>query len=82
MRTRLLATALLIAISLTPQQSIHAAKPPKPPDAKKFDALATAAISAMKQRAAELNIGGVAVVAYAQERQSKAGPPEWPSSAA
>jgi len=66
MRTPLLATALLIAVSLTaPQQSIHAAKPPKPPDAKKFDALANAAISAMKQRAAELNIGGVAVVAFA-----------------
>src|SRR6476646_46595 len=66
MRTRLLATALLIAVSLTaPQQPIHAAKPPKPPDAKKFDALANAAIAAMKQRAEELKIGGVAVVAYA-----------------
>ena len=66
MRTPVLATALLIAVSLTaPQQAVHAAKPPKPPDAKKFDALANAAISAMKHRAEELKIGGVAVVAYA-----------------
>ncbi|MGA2218941.1 MAG: hypothetical protein ABSG51_12685, partial [Terracidiphilus sp.] len=38
-----------------------AAKP-----AKKFDALATAALETMKRKAAELNIQGVAVVSYAQ----------------
>lgn len=37
----------------------------KPVNAKKFDALATAALEAMKQKAAELNIQGVAVVNYA-----------------
>ena len=34
--------------------------------AKKFDALADAALAAMKKRTAELKITGVAVVAYAQ----------------
>ncbi|MDR3772159.1 MAG: hypothetical protein P4L26_02360 [Terracidiphilus sp.] len=38
---------------------------PKPVSAKKFDVLATAALEAMKQKAAELKIGGVAVVNYA-----------------
>jgi len=42
-----------------------AANPPKPVSAKKFDALATAALEAMKQKAAELKIGGVAVVNFA-----------------
>ena len=42
-----------------------AAGAPKPPSAKKFDALATAALEAMKAKAAELKIGGVAVVNYA-----------------
>jgi len=41
------------------------ANAPKPVNAKKFDALATAALEAMKQKAAELNIQGVAVVNYA-----------------
>ncbi|HXR40332.1 MAG TPA: hypothetical protein VN776_14625, partial [Terracidiphilus sp.] len=38
----------------------------KPVSAKKFDALATAALDAMKQKAAELKVGGVAVVNYAR----------------
>jgi hypothetical protein len=38
----------------------------KPVNAKKFDALATAALEAMKQKAAALNIQGVAVVSYAE----------------
>lgn len=41
------------------------ANPPKPVNAKKFDALATAALEAMKQKAADLKIGGVAVVNFA-----------------
>lgn len=42
-----------------------AAKPPKPVAAKKFDIAAKAALAAMKARAAQLNISGVAVVAFA-----------------
>ena len=38
----------------------------KPVNAKKFDALSTAALDAMKRKAAELNIQGVAVVSYAE----------------
>jgi uncharacterized protein GlcG (DUF336 family) len=37
----------------------------KPVNAKKFDRLATAALAAMRQKAAELNIQGVAVLNYA-----------------
>lgn len=44
---------------------ISAAKPPKPIAAKKFDSTAKAALAAMKARAAQLNISGVAVVAFA-----------------
>jgi hypothetical protein len=66
MKTRLLATAILIAMSLAiPEGTIRAASAPKPISAKRFDALATAALTAMKQRAAELKVTGVAVVAYA-----------------
>jgi hypothetical protein len=43
----------------------RAAKPAKPLNDKKFDALAAQALEAMKQKAAELNIQGVAVVSYA-----------------
>jgi hypothetical protein len=42
-----------------------AADGPRPVNAKKLDALETQAIQAMKQKAAELNIQGVAVVNYA-----------------
>jgi len=45
---------------------VGAAGAPKPMDAKKFDALASAALEAMKQKAAELNIQGVAVVSFSQ----------------
>jgi hypothetical protein len=54
----LLAFALLVPV-------VCAAHAPKPPSAKKFDALATRALAAMRQRAADLNVGGVAVVSYA-----------------
>lgn len=47
-------------------QPAHAAHAPKPPNAKKFDHLASAALAAMQKRAAELNVTGVAVVSYAQ----------------
>jgi len=42
-----------------------AANAPKPVSAKKLDALANAALEAMKQKAAELKVTGVAVVNYA-----------------
>ena len=42
-----------------------ASNAPKPLSAKKFDALANAALEAMKQKAAELKVTGVAVVNYA-----------------
>ena len=40
------------------------AKSPKPIPAKKFDAAAQSALAAMKTKAAQLNIAGVAVVAF------------------
>jgi uncharacterized protein GlcG (DUF336 family) len=42
-----------------------AANPAKPLSAKRFDAMANQALAAMQQKAAELNIQGVAVVSYA-----------------
>ncbi len=45
--------------------SAGAGNAPKTLSAKKFDALATAALDTMKAKAAELKIGGVAVVNYA-----------------
>jgi hypothetical protein len=45
--------------------SAAAANGPKPVSGKKFDALAMAALEAMKAKAAELKVGGVAVVNYA-----------------
>jgi hypothetical protein len=41
------------------------AKEPKAFNAKKFDGLATAALAAMRAKAEELKIGGVAVVNFA-----------------
>ncbi|HEY3704080.1 MAG TPA: hypothetical protein VGL22_03410 [Terracidiphilus sp.] len=41
------------------------AKGPKPVSAKRFESAAQAALEAMKKRAAELNIQGVAVVSFA-----------------
>jgi hypothetical protein len=43
----------------------RAANAPKPVSAKKFDALANSALEAMKQKAAELKVTGVAVVNFA-----------------
>ena len=67
MKTRLPALAILIALTLSAGQgNARAASAPKPVSAKKFDALASAALEAMKKRAAELNVTGVAVISYAQ----------------
>jgi hypothetical protein len=67
MTKRQLATGLLLAVSLAAGAgTVRASAAPKPVSAKKFDALANAALDAMKKRAAELKITGVAVVAYAQ----------------
>ncbi len=67
MKTQLIAIGVLFAVSLAASEGhVRAANAPKPVSAKKFDALADAALAAMKKRAAELKIGGVAVVAYAQ----------------
>jgi hypothetical protein len=57
--------ALLTVATVLGAASARAAKPAKPLSDKKFDALAAQAIEAMKQKAAELNIQGVAVVSYA-----------------
>lgn len=62
MKTRLFAIGMLLLVGLAAcGTSARAANP-----AKKFDTLANAALEAMKQKAAELNISGVAVVSYAQ----------------
>jgi hypothetical protein len=67
MTTRQLATGALLAVSLAAGSGTSgAAKTPKPVSAKTFGSLADAALSAMRARAAELKISGVAVVAYAQ----------------
>lgn len=64
-RVRLLFFVLAIAALLVANSPVGAAKGPKPVAAKKFDATAKAALAAMKAKAAELNISGVAVVAFA-----------------
>jgi hypothetical protein len=67
MQRRLLVTGILLALSLAAGVgTVHAAKGPKPVGAKRIDALTDAALGAMKKRAAELKMGGVAVVSYAQ----------------
>lgn len=58
--TFLIAAALML-VTLNPGKAL----PQKPLNPKKFDGLATRALEAMKQKAAELKIGGVAVVNYA-----------------
>ena len=66
MKVRLLAVATLLSVCFaTGTGNLLAARAPKSVNAKKFDALADAALAAMKKRAAELNVGGVAVVSYA-----------------
>jgi hypothetical protein len=58
---------MILLMSFAPYAVVsRAASAPKPISAKKFDAAADASLKAMKKRAAELKIGGVAVVAYAQ----------------
>lgn len=49
-----------------------AAHPPKPVSAKKLDALESSALEAMKVKAAELKIQGVAVVSYAPDETVQA----------
>lgn len=67
MQRQLTAIAIIVSVCLALfALPAHAAHAPKPPSAKKFDALANAALATMQKRAAELNIGGVAVVSYAQ----------------
>jgi len=67
MKIRLFATGMLIAMSLAAVEgNLSAASAQKPVTAKKFDVLADAALEAMKKRAAELKVTGVAVVSYAQ----------------
>jgi hypothetical protein len=63
MPTRPPAIAVLIAITLSVAAAdLNAAKPS---NAKKLDTLESQALEAMKQKAAELKISGVAVVSYA-----------------
>jgi hypothetical protein len=66
MKAQTLVPGMLLAAAMAVSGGYAtAANPPKPVSAKKFDALATAALEAMKQKAAELKIGGVAVVNFA-----------------
>ncbi|HEY1159527.1 MAG TPA: hypothetical protein VGE83_02805 [Terracidiphilus sp.] len=66
MKKHLLVSGMLLALSLAAGEGYtRAANAPKPVGARKFDALADAALSAMKNRAAELKVTGVAVVSYA-----------------
>lgn len=67
MKKCLLAMGMLIAVTLAANGGdVWAANAPKAPNAKKLDTLANAALDAMRKRAAELNISGVAVVSYAE----------------
>jgi hypothetical protein len=59
-RTLLFLLAFVVSVSV-----LASAKGPKPVNAKRFDSAAQAALAAMKQRAPELNIQGVAVVSFA-----------------
>jgi len=68
MKKHLLTMGMLLVVALAAGGGhIGAASAPKPVSAKRFDALANAALAAMKNRAAELKVTGVAVVSYAQE---------------
>ncbi len=67
MKTRLFVMGMLIAVTLAVNEgNSWAASAPKPPGAKKLDSLTNAALDAMKKRAVELRITGVAVVSYAE----------------
>ncbi len=63
MKKTIIGCGLILAAGMA--MNAAAAGGPKPVSGKKFDALATAALERMKQKAAELKIGGVAVVNYA-----------------
>ena len=66
MKRHLVAIGMLFALSSSLVGGrAFAVNAPKPVNARKFDALATAALEAMKQKAAELKTTGVAVVSYA-----------------
>jgi hypothetical protein len=66
MKRHFVLSGIFLALSLASAGNVAwAANPAKPLSDKKFDALATAALEAMKAKAAELNIQGAAVVSYA-----------------
>ncbi|HWG19743.1 MAG TPA: hypothetical protein VG225_04370 [Terracidiphilus sp.] len=61
----LISGILLVSVFAFTASPAGAAKPPKPVSAKDFDGAAQAALAAMKTRAAELHIQGVAIVSFA-----------------
>ena len=72
MMKRLLAMGMLIAVMIAANGGqVRAANVPKPVNAKKFDSAANAALDAMKKRAAELKVSGVAVVSFAGTERSR-----------
>jgi uncharacterized protein GlcG (DUF336 family) len=63
MNARILVLGVLLGAGMAAGGGrVWAANAPKPLSAKKFDVLASAALDAMKQKAAELKVTGVAVV--------------------
>jgi len=67
MKTLRIAIAIFLVLSFAVNQGqVRAAGAPKPANAKKFDALADTALAAMRKRAAELSVTGVAVVSYSR----------------
>jgi hypothetical protein len=64
MKTGFLVSAMLL--TMMGAMAAHAVKAPKPVSAKKWETLADAALVAMKQRAQELKMTGVAQVSYAE----------------
>jgi hypothetical protein len=66
MKTRMFVCGIVLLAAIAGiGRDAMAANPPKPVSAKKLDALETQALQAMKQKAAALNIQGVAVVNFA-----------------
>jgi uncharacterized protein GlcG (DUF336 family) len=66
MKRHLVVIGMLLAFNLVASVGHGlAASPAKPVNAKKLDSLATAALEAMKEKATELKVTGVAVVSYA-----------------
>jgi len=67
MKTNQPATEMSPGVSVAAgEEAVPAAKALRPISARKIDELTDAALAAIESRAAELNITGVAVVAYAQ----------------